>query len=194
LLSADYSQIELRIIAALSKDENMIAAFNSGLDIHTATAARVYNVDVSVFYGRKQELTLLSGWILRDNCRLVLLLAMGGMGKTSLSVKLAEQLQDRVDFVIWRTLRNAPPPEEMLQNLLQVLSNSPDVEPIKDLGGLISRLIHYMREYRCLIVLDNAETILNSDDSFGQYREGYEGYGQLLRRVGEEKHRSCLVV
>ena len=47
LLSADYSQIELRIIAALSKDENMIAAFNSGLDIHTATAARVYNVEVA---------------------------------------------------------------------------------------------------------------------------------------------------
>jgi DNA polymerase-1 len=46
LLSADYSQIELRIIAALSKDENMIAAFHSGVDIHTATAARVYNVSI----------------------------------------------------------------------------------------------------------------------------------------------------
>jgi DNA polymerase-1 len=44
LISADYSQIELRIIAALSKDENMIEAFKSGADIHTATAAKVYNV------------------------------------------------------------------------------------------------------------------------------------------------------
>jgi len=47
LLSADYSQIELRIIAALSKDVNMIAAFNSGHDIHTATAAKVYGVDIA---------------------------------------------------------------------------------------------------------------------------------------------------
>jgi DNA polymerase I len=44
LLSADYSQIELRIVAGISGDENMCAAFKEGTDIHTATAARVYNV------------------------------------------------------------------------------------------------------------------------------------------------------
>ncbi|GAB4131439.1 MAG: DNA polymerase I [Bacteroidia bacterium] len=45
LMSADYSQIELRIIAALSGEQNMIEAFKSGMDIHKATAARVYGVD-----------------------------------------------------------------------------------------------------------------------------------------------------
>lgn len=45
LVSADYSQIELRIVAAISGDENMIAAFQANKDIHTATAARVYGVD-----------------------------------------------------------------------------------------------------------------------------------------------------
>ncbi len=43
LLSADYSQIELRIIASIAKEENMIEAFKQGLDIHAATAAKVYN-------------------------------------------------------------------------------------------------------------------------------------------------------
>ena len=42
ILSADYSQIELRIIAALSNDEGMIEAFRQGMDIHSATAARVF--------------------------------------------------------------------------------------------------------------------------------------------------------
>ena len=46
LLSADYSQIELRIIAEISKEENMLDAFNKGLDIHTATAARVYGINI----------------------------------------------------------------------------------------------------------------------------------------------------
>src|ERR1019366_4134576 len=46
LLSADYSQIELRIIAELSKDAGMIEAFQSGQDIHKATAAKVYNVNL----------------------------------------------------------------------------------------------------------------------------------------------------
>lgn len=46
LMAADYSQIELRIIAALSGDEAMIEAFQKGLDIHAATAAKVYATDI----------------------------------------------------------------------------------------------------------------------------------------------------
>ncbi|MGM9476292.1 DNA polymerase I [Pedobacter sp. GSP4] len=46
LLSADYSQIELRIIAEISKEENMLDAFSKGIDIHTATAAKVYGVSI----------------------------------------------------------------------------------------------------------------------------------------------------
>lgn len=46
LLSADYSQIELRIIAHISQEENMIDAFNKGIDIHTATAAKVYGIGI----------------------------------------------------------------------------------------------------------------------------------------------------
>ncbi len=47
LVSADYSQIELRIVAAISGDANMCEAFKTGKDIHTATAAKVFNVDES---------------------------------------------------------------------------------------------------------------------------------------------------
>lgn len=45
LVSADYSQIELRIVAAISGDENMCAAFKTGKDIHTATAAKIFNIE-----------------------------------------------------------------------------------------------------------------------------------------------------
>ena len=46
LISADYSQIELRVIASMSGDENMINAFNNNQDIHASTAAKVFNVDL----------------------------------------------------------------------------------------------------------------------------------------------------
>ena len=45
LISADYSQIELRIVAGISGDPNMCDAFRNGKDIHTATAAKVYNIE-----------------------------------------------------------------------------------------------------------------------------------------------------
>ncbi len=47
ILSADYSQIELRLIAEISQEENMLQAFNDGIDIHTATAARMYKIPVT---------------------------------------------------------------------------------------------------------------------------------------------------
>lgn len=47
IISADYSQIELRIVAAISGDENMCNAFKNNADIHTATAAKVFNVDAA---------------------------------------------------------------------------------------------------------------------------------------------------
>jgi DNA polymerase-1 len=47
LLSIDYSQIELRLVAAMSKDEAMLEAFRAGQDIHTATAAAIYGIPIS---------------------------------------------------------------------------------------------------------------------------------------------------
>lgn len=144
--------------------------------------------DVSVFYGRNEELTTLEQWVVRDRCRLVALLGMGGIGKTALSVKLAEQLQDEFDYVIWQSLRHAPPIEALLANLISFLSNQQEQK------ADLSRLLNYFRSSRCLVVLDEAETILRSGNPVGYYREGYEGYGELLRRVGVERHQSCLVL
>ncbi|KQR69547.1 DNA polymerase I [Pedobacter sp. Leaf176] len=55
LLSADYSQIELRIIAEISKEENMLEAFSKGIDIHTATAAKVYGIGIEEVDGTQRR-------------------------------------------------------------------------------------------------------------------------------------------
>jgi WD40 repeat protein len=58
----------------------------------------------------------------------------------------------------------------------------------------ITRLIHYLESSRCLLILDNAESILQSGSHIGQYREGYQGYADLLKRVAQSSHQSCLLI
>jgi len=47
--------------------------------------------------------------------------------------------------------------------------------------------MEYLRSSRCLLVLDNGESILRSGERAGRYRSGYEGYGQLLRQMSNIK-------
>jgi len=151
-------------------------------------------VDVSFFYGRTPELDTLEQWVDRDRCRLVAILGMGGLGKTALSVKLSQQIKGKFDFVMWRSLNNAKTPSEMLTATINFLSHQNETPDTNDINALISRLMEYLQRYRCLIVLDNFESVLKGEDHDGAYRADYEGYGTLLRRVGEVSHRSCLLI
>ena len=54
LVSADYSQIELRVIASMSNDKSMIDAFNNDEDIHTATAANVFGIKLRMLHQNKE--------------------------------------------------------------------------------------------------------------------------------------------
>ena len=150
--------------------------------------------DVTAFYGRTEELATLEQWVVRERCRLISVIGMGGIGKTTLVVKLAEQIQDEFEYIVWRSLRNAPVLQELLADVIRFLSNQQETDLPETIDGKISRLLEHLRASRCLLILDNAESILSSDGRAGTYREGYEGYGQLLSCIGETRHQSCLVL
>jgi hypothetical protein len=146
-------------------------------------------IDVSQFYGRQEALQTLETWILEDGCRAIGIFGLGGMGKTALSVKLAQQVQSQFDCVIWRSLQQAPHLSALLSEILPILAGTEIV-----IDSSINALIKQLRSKRCLLVLDNIESILQNGNRSGQYQPGYESYSQLFKRIWDEPHQSCLII
>jgi hypothetical protein len=79
--------------------------------------------DTTKFVGRAEELALLEGWVLEERCRVVAVLGMVGIGKTSLAARLAQTVAPSFLRVYWRSLRNAPPVSDWLAGAIGFLSD-----------------------------------------------------------------------
>src|SRR5690242_17336165 len=78
--------------------------------------------DVYAFYGRESEQLLLEQWVLRERCRVVNVLGMGGIGKSALAVTFVRQVAPAFQVVIFRSVRDAPSCQDLLIDYLQVLA------------------------------------------------------------------------
>jgi len=146
------------------------------------------------FYGREQEMTTLTQWVVQERCQVVSVLGMGGIGKSTLAVTLMHLLAPHFEVVLWRSLRDAPTCETLLEDCLQVLTPQPLLDVPATLERRIGLLLEYLRSQQVLLVLDNLEMVLTEGEGTGRMRAGYEGYAQLLHRVAETEHQSCLLL
>ncbi len=150
--------------------------------------------DVRMFHGRETELVETERWILAEGCRVLAILGIGGVGKTALAAKLASRIVHDFDYVIWRSLRNAPPVDAVLADIIQCLSDHKESVLPESIEMRLGRLIHYLRARHALVVLDNVEVILGEAGSVGRYRTGFEAYGRFIELVGQTEHQSCLIL
>lgn len=164
--------------------------------------------DVPNFWGREGELDTLKQWIINDRARLIAIIGMrgigktaislklgkGGIGKTDLSLKLAHEIKAEFEGVIWRSLLNAPPVTEILRDWIQFFSHQEKTDLPDRIDQQISLLISYLKEHRYLLILDNVETILAPGNIGRKYQPGYEDYEQLLEKIAEVPHQSCLLL
>jgi WD40 repeat protein/DNA-binding SARP family transcriptional activator len=149
---------------------------------------------VDSFQGREAELDTLERWMVPERCRLVVVLGMGGAGKTALAAQAVRRIADQFDIVIWRSLLNAPPLDELLRGWLEVIARQTAHTLPDGLDDRLRLLLDALRRQRCLLVLDNAESILQAGAQAGAARPGYEDYGQLIQRAGTGDHRSCVLL
>jgi hypothetical protein len=163
--------------------------------------------DVSIFYGHIAELATLTHWIRVDRCRLVALTGQGGSGKTFLAAKLVEQIQADFDYVIWQSLHHPPSINEYLTQVIHSVTGAREAESVEadvttPCNRLTARAIDLLRSCRCLLILDNFETILQGCDPkqggfnqlAGYYRPEFEGYHLFLKHSAETAHQSCVVL
>jgi WD40 repeat protein/DNA-binding CsgD family transcriptional regulator len=162
------------------------------------------NLNINEDWGEAPSIPLLSGrgweieeirqWVVEDNCKLVAILGMGGIGKTALSVRCAGEVKADFNYVIWRSLRHAPKIDHLLPTIIRFIADEELTKLPENIDELITLLLHYLRSSRCLLVLDNLETIMESGQRAGSYAVEHKYYGELIRRLGEEPHKSCLLI
>jgi len=153
--------------------------------------------DVSTFYGRDDNQELLAQWITDEGCRIVAILGIGGIGKTSLAAKVVTTVAHQFDCVFWQSLRDAPPIKTVLTDCIQFLSDRTVSLPKEEedwLPILLETLSQCLRERRCLIVLDNFESVLQSGERAGKYQTDHEEFGRLIQSIDEGKHQSSLIL
>ncbi|HEY9826205.1 MAG TPA: NB-ARC domain-containing protein [Stenomitos sp.] len=151
-------------------------------------------VEIEAFYGRTSDLECLKNWVLKEQCRLVSIGGMGGIGKTALGLCFAKQVQETFDIVIWRSLCSAPSLSVLLSDLIQLISPGTDICESDSAKRLTSKLLQCFQQFRCLIVLDEFEALFAKGTYASTYQSGLEDYGYLLSVIAQSSHRSCLLV
>jgi hypothetical protein len=152
--------------------------------------------DVTNFQGREAELTRLNSWSQDPSCRCIVISGMVGCGKTTLATKFAKQASAQFEYVIWVSLTDSSSVKNLLKNYLQIFSTPAEdnlLDDTNNIGNLLAKFIEYLRTFRCLLVVDGLESILQGHHAAVSYRKGYEEYAQLLRCLVATEHQSLSI-
>ena len=149
--------------------------------------------DLGAFYDRTPELETLTTWILQEQCRLIAITGISGIGKTSLAVQIVQQIKNQFDYIIWRTIDVSHTLDEFQQELIQLFSHSEKLDSPTTKPKPLS-LIKYLQKHRCLIILDDVHNLFSSGELAGKYKPEYEEYRHFFKQIEKLSHQSCFLL
>jgi DNA replication protein DnaC len=147
----------------------------------------------SNFYGRSIELRQLQYWIEVESSQCIFIHGAMGIGKTAIAQKIAENLSARLDYVVRISLQKAPPLLDVLSSIIKQLGGGRSAQLPRNISIAIDRTIGYLQKHRCLLILDDAEAVLNHDPRDSTH-PSIQDYLQFIERVNLDQHRSCCLI
>lgn len=145
--------------------------------------------DLGSFKGRHQELETLKNWVLDARNRLIFTTGMSGMGKTALVAELVKQIQEEFETIFWCSLASPLNFHEWQNNLYEVFYR----EPAENINKT-SQILHYCQDHRCLVVIDDSQTLFQEGCLAGQYQTQYKDYKKIFNKIKNLSHQSCFML
>lgn len=142
--------------------------------------------ELTDFYNRTTELSTLKQWILKDHTRLITIYGFSEIGKSTLTLKLIEQIHNQFDYIIWRSPSNVPTLSVLKTELKEFFAQS---QP-----NPLPTVLDYFRNSRCLLILDDLQTIFQSGQLAGEYLTEYKEYGKFFKQIARNHHQSCVIL
>ncbi|MEG4809214.1 ATP-binding protein [Microcoleus sp. F8-D3] len=147
--------------------------------------------EITAFYGRSDELNTLKTWLIQDCSRIITLTGIIGIGKTTLAIKLIEEIPTKFEYIVYRNLRYSPTIDSFLTDLLPTF-----ISPIipNTLDRQVDVLLKFLRKHCCLIIIDDLQMLFQQGQLAGQYKPEFEGYHLLFKQIAQLSNASSLLL
>jgi hypothetical protein len=137
--------------------------------------------DVEHFYGREPELAQLERWITQEQCKVVTVTGLPGIGKTALALALVDRIQTQFAGLIWKSLHVTPSITTLLDSLLNTLGQ-PATHNIQQ---NIQQLVKLLRQRQYLLILDGLDAVSEQDK---------DQYIYFIQQLNRNPYKSCIVI
>ncbi len=150
------------------------------------------------FYGRKAELEQLQAIITEQECQLLTIYGLKGIGKTALTVKLVEQIKDNYQSVFWLNLEYFANLGDLINYLIEEDINPEQKQTLNYSKTTIVKkfktFIQNLSQYPTLIILDNLESIFQPEKLAGTYQPEYQYFNLFIKAITKTNHQSCVIL